>query len=59
MIPNQFFREALTISPDDPQINHELGSLSYQNGEYEQAKVKAFLLKQNVNTWEHSAWRFA
>ena len=58
-LATKFYKEAISIAPDDPHIRHELGSLAYQNGEYEQAEVH-FLECLNriqtnnvmVNIWE-------
>lgn len=46
----KFYKEALMIAPHDPHINLELGTLAYENGEYQ--KSETFLLEclDKINT---------
>jgi len=37
-LANSFFNQAHTIAPDDPFVLHELGSVAFQNGDYQLAE---------------------
>lgn len=37
-LANSFFNQAHTLAPDDPFVLHELGSVAYQNGDYQLAE---------------------
>ena len=41
-LANSFFEQAHSLAPDDPVVLHELGSVAYQNGEWQLAE-KYFL----------------
>ena len=44
-----FFKEALMISPDDPFVKHELGSIEYHNGNFKAAKRNFELALKRVD----------
>ena len=37
-LANSFFNQAHSLAPDDPFVLHELGSVAYQNGDYQLAE---------------------
>ncbi|XP_057371706.1 cell division cycle protein 16 homolog isoform X1 [Daphnia carinata] len=41
-LANSFFNQAHSLAPDDPFVLHELGTVAYQNGDYQLAE-KCFL----------------
>ena len=49
--------EAIRLSPGDPRVNHDLGVIMVQRGEYKQAVKYLSIALQQMPEWLHSQYR--